>query len=253
MLSNISSQNLLSSAKANNYEEVIEVLAAGTEVVNTNLQDRSGKTALHWAVIHLDPFMTYILLNNFAVNGRENCNIIKPTINIQDYKGATILHLLAKTMNKLKFTNIDNSFYKSDNYIILQILFNYNINVNIQDNKGNTALHYAIYTNKTYSKNIFFVKELLSHGASPFILNNTKHSILDYLNINQSNSAKELIDFIYSNYSDSIALSQIDNKIIIYDTQKLLYNLSYSINENNTINFHFNDQMLLGDNINNNA
>ncbi|HJD55907.1 MAG TPA: ankyrin repeat domain-containing protein [Rickettsia endosymbiont of Pyrocoelia pectoralis] len=194
--------------------------------------------------------MTHVLLNDYAVNTVENDKIIKPNIDIQDCTGATALHLLAA--KKLKFTWCDNTFYHSDNYIILRILFNYNINSNIQDYNGNTALHYAS------KKNSLLTKELLIYGANPFILNNVKYSMLDYLNTKLPYSTKEIINFICSKYPDLIELSRIGNRIIIYNKQKLLHNSSCDINENNTINFDLNDPILLGDieiseNINNNA
>ena len=136
------SKDLLLSARANNNLAIIRILDDTTNTINPNLQDEAGKTALHWAVINLNPLITCYILKYKNID-----------VNIRDNKDCTVLHYLAKTISNLKFTNKDISFYDSDNYIILEALFKCGISVNIQDNKGNTALHYAIC-------NILFYKRI---------------------------------------------------------------------------------------------
>lgn len=195
------SKDLLLSARANNNLAIIRILDDTTNIINPNLQDEFGRTALHWAVINLNPLITCYILKIEKVN-----------VNIQDNTGFTVLHYLAKTINKLKFTTINGSFYKSNNYSILKTLFEYGIDVNIQDNKGNTALHYAICKN-----NFFFIEELLSNNTSPFILNKAGFSILYKLNTKNCNFKDKIIGSLHSKYPESIELGLVDNKIIIYD------------------------------------
>ncbi|XVN40973.1 MAG: ankyrin repeat domain-containing protein [Rickettsia endosymbiont of Argas persicus] len=223
------SKGLLLFARYNYQRSVKEILKDKTDIIDSNLQDKTGKTALHWAVININFFIVQSILEN------KNDNIIKPDINIKDKNGCTVLHYLALTIHNLKFTSTEGSFYKSDNYAILEILFKYNINLDIQDNKGNTALHYAMSKH-----NFFLIEELLDKHANPFILNKSFSSILDNLNITNCNLKNTIIESLCFKYPNFIELLQYIKNITI-----LSYTLSHLKNENNII---FENQTLLGDN-----
>ncbi len=78
---------------------IIRILNDTTNTINPNLQDETGKTALHWAVINLNPLITCYILKYKNID-----------INIQDNRDCNVLHYLAKTISNLKFTNKDISF-----------------------------------------------------------------------------------------------------------------------------------------------
>jgi ankyrin repeat protein len=64
---------------------------------------------------------------------------------------------------------------ENDREDLIELLLQYNTDINVQDIEGDTALHYALYENVSNQT----IQTLILHGADPFIKNNDKQGIFE--------------------------------------------------------------------------
>ena len=69
----------------------------------------------------------------------------------------------------------------------------------------------------------YFIRELITYKANPFVLNKAGFSSLDYLNTEDYNSKKVIIDFLYCKYLDFAKL--VDDKIMLLGDNETLENI----------------------------
>eukprot|EP00833_Pecoramyces_ruminatium_P012873 jgi/Orpsp1_1/1186905/evm.model.d7180000054027.1 len=84
---------------------------------------------------------------------------------------------------------------KMNNYSVVEQLLKKYANTNLIDDKGNTALHYAVG-----AKNIPMIYDLIQHGADPHLKNYGNESALEMA---KCSGNKLVIDAILGNLSDS--------------------------------------------------
>ena len=157
-----------------NNKELIEILLKHN--ANPNGQDVYGNTPLHYCIIE-NNFEIFLLLLQYETTK----NIIN--LNIWNIDGELPLHLVLK-----------NSMENVTNYI--DILINKS-NLSIQDNDGNTCLHYIIKLDlwKLYKTN------LIKKRLDIFSINTQKLMPIDMIN---KNDYDEFINLIIDSYLDRL-------------------------------------------------
>jgi ankyrin repeat protein len=198
---------LLHQSVINNYLLITEKILSNNG--DANIQDFYGNTPLMYA-------FTYNLIEHIKILiNYKNLNF-----NLSNLNGETSLHILLKNLNK--YNNYDD---------IIILLIN-NTDLNIQDNYGNTCLHYIINNNLLEEYlNIFetkllniFIKDNQNISCYDLIKNDKKkiqiiiNSFYNYLQINKN---KLLIDWeIWCSKEETRKLKKLDTnkcKDYIYD------------------------------------
>jgi len=64
---------------------------------------------------------------------------------------------------------------ENDREDLVELLLQYKTNINAQDSKGDTALHYALYANVSNQT----IQTLILHGANPLMKNNDNQDIFE--------------------------------------------------------------------------
>jgi len=144
----------ISAAKRGNATKIKEFIKSG---VNINMQDYDKRTALMLA--SLDGFLIVV---NTLIDAGVN-------VNLTDYQNRTAL-MMAKT-----------------NSIINKILSVDNINVNIQDDKGNTFMMEQLTYNYTPKIIIRLLELLLEKGLDLDIKNNSGRNFYDLIKDKKEN------------------------------------------------------------------
>lgn len=198
--------------------------------VDVNVQDSVGRTPLHAAITQSNSELIEILLERGA------------KVNVLDQQQKTPLHYLATsrvaTINVLKMLLIRGAqidvasstgvtplqlFGDSFNFPCLQYLLNpdnkFAININGQDNQGNTLLHYA--ARKGIVAALAPLSWLKYHNANPNIVNQDNKTCLDeYLNSmgsfeKSSWDIKFLVDLgLKSAFLDDKAKKMLRNQVL---------------------------------------
>ena len=123
-------------------------------------------------------------------------------VSVQNSEGKNILHILAeypiydRNYGLLRYINIFLSYLDAFN----------KIDINTQDNRGNTPLHDAIQ-----SDNFVFANWLIDHGAKTNIKNKDGETVLDLL--------KESIEDLKEEYDDD--LSDLPDNLYMYELKAL--------------------------------
>ncbi|SPR08170.1 ankyrin repeat-containing protein 13 [Orientia tsutsugamushi] len=139
-------------------EEITKLLLERN--ANVTLQDKDGNTPLHFAARNHDFKMTEILLSHG--------NAI---VDMQNNKEQTSLHLASTRPHTYQGAS---ALLSKESLSIAQALLTHGANVNLEDEDGNTALHYA--TNHFHHKEITEI--LLNHGANVNAQNNVGDTAL---------------------------------------------------------------------------
>ncbi|KJV74926.1 ankyrin repeat-containing protein 13 [Orientia tsutsugamushi] len=142
----------------NKQSEITKVLLDRN--ANVTLQDNNGNTPLHVAARNHDFKMTETLLSHG--------NAI---VDMQNNKGQTSLHLASTRPHTYQGAS---ALLSKESLSIAQALLTHGANVNLEDEDGNTVLHYA--TNHFHHKEITEI--LLNHGANVNAQNNVGDTAL---------------------------------------------------------------------------
>jgi ankyrin repeat protein len=146
------------------YDTIVTMLInAGA---NPNIANKKGITPLMYA-IREHQFPIAIQLLNHGVEIEHTCNNGSTPLICACEFWRENKELVNTLLSRYPLVSLDNG----SGIIPLQ---NY---VNHQDNKGNTALHYAIRNG--YQNNVYL--ELLKRGANPHLKNNLGKSVMDIL------------------------------------------------------------------------
>lgn len=122
-------EKLFISVKEHNHKALTELLKQGT---NPNTKDQKGRTPLHYAFQNNDRIASTLLLNKGA------------DINAQDNDGRSPLHMYY----------LNNGFKEDkDKEIFILFCIKYNANFNLQDNQGQTIIHYSTKDSFLYNAN----------------------------------------------------------------------------------------------------
>lgn len=200
----------------NNYNALTLILQYQT---NINIQDRLGNSALHSAIMIKNTSMVELLLK------------YKPNINLRTKTGDTPLHLACNF----------------EQYQIAKMIIDLHPDVNLTDYENElTPLIYSVSLNR-----LDFVKLLLTHGADPNIQdqfgNSSLHycvydnhsELFDYI-VNNSN-----VNFNNTNINGQTPLHIVLDTTLLSDSNKLFYidksisktNLNIQDNNGNTCLF----------------
>lgn len=160
------------SVLVNNRELIAILLKNGA---NPNAQDIYGNTPLHYSIIE-DNFEVFLMITKSTITQ----NIIN--LNVWNIDGETPLHLVLKNDTQNIDSYLETILSKS--------------NLTIQDNEGNTCLHYLIKLKlwKSYKKYIITKK------LDIFTLNDKKISPLDLINMTNKNDYDEFIEMVVDSY-----------------------------------------------------
>lgn len=74
---------------------------------------------------------------------------------------------------------LHNASWRAEYEIVILLLKQKNININIQDNNGNTPLHYAAFSRRDKKKIKKIKKLLIEHGADVKLKNKKSKAPLD--------------------------------------------------------------------------
>lgn len=179
-------------AIAQNNIEIVKILVK--ENINPNHQDYIGNTVLHYTISlgYLDIFHyiitayslaksnILIYFENINSNTKNNSNVYYINPNLVNLDGLTFLHMMLYSYSE-----------HYDKYIIKILEF---IDINYQDNSGNTILYLLVELN-IWQK---FVSILEKRKLNIFIVNNENKDI--YSMINNNNTFINLVAKSYYNY-----------------------------------------------------
>ena len=207
----INNENLLQLAIMYQNYEIINLLIDKVNNIN-NQENNYGLTALHQSIVlNRNNIFEKILLNN-------------ANINIQDYHGnSPLIYLVIEKNNNLlqlflKYDNINYNLTNIDGntalHIMLENVTEYSENIIekliietdliIQNNNGDTCLHYLIINDLLLK----YKKVLINKELNIFIKNSKNISCFDLINNNN-----ELINIIVSSYYNYLKNNK--NKLII--------------------------------------
>uniref|UniRef100_A0ABD2X3J5 Uncharacterized protein n=1 Tax=Trichogramma kaykai TaxID=54128 RepID=A0ABD2X3J5_9HYME len=120
---------------------LLELSRKYNQWVHLNIRDGSGNAPVHWAVRRGNCRVFQLLLKKGADPNRT------------DKDGSTPLHIICEQ-------------YQDNDVFLNPFLEDYKVNVNAQDKRGNTALHFALRNN-----NYKLVQSLLYNKANPNLAN----------------------------------------------------------------------------------
>jgi len=163
----MSSEEIFLLIKKNEFKKLEEIFKTNNNI-DLDIHDKNYNYIIHYLIIFNQIDLIKILLNK---------NI---RLDVLDFDGRTILYY------PIKFN------YKE----LFSILIEYNKKIigisiiDIKDNLGNTALHYATVLN-----NIDIVKQLIDNNADPLIRNNDNDNVL---HVALKYNRNEIIEYIIS-------------------------------------------------------
>lgn len=135
---------------------------------SVNKRDYKGRTPLH--LLCLDYRATKKTFSNVKALINQGADLFA-----LDNNGMIPLHTFSSRMKRFRIRN------KYSRKTALLLALKSQKKINLQDNFGNTALHYAVAS----GADDIFIKFLLSQGADPFIENNQRKAAFHYLDFAQ--------------------------------------------------------------------
>lgn len=196
-LVNENGQTGLMLASQNGKIDMVELLI--TFKVDLDKVDKDSSTALHYACIrNYDIIVTMLIFSGANLNIANRKGITPLMYAICEHKFPIAIQLLNHSVEIERPCSNGSTpliyacqFWRKNNELVNTLLSRYPLvsldtgsktitrqnYVNHQDNKGNTALHYAIRYG--YQNNVYL--ELLKRGANPHLKNNLGKSVMDIL------------------------------------------------------------------------
>lgn len=161
---------LENTCKQKSYNDIINMIAEGVYI---DARDNSGNTGLFIACQYNDIYLAEILLrNNIDINIKNSDN--ETALHYAIYENNNdMVSLLIKynadinCKNNFGLTPLMICCKENLDYCMIMSLINSGVNLDLQDNDGNTALHYASINNR-YD----VIGLLLLNGADKYINNN---------------------------------------------------------------------------------
>lgn len=150
-------------AKADSHIERMKYLL--TKKINPAIAEEEGNSGLIWAIANASNTMALFIINTLKKG---------EYLNVQDFNKKTALHLaIAKGYEKL---SKQGDVLEHTNFEIVEALLKHAAKVNIQDEHGNTPLHYACYR-----RDEKMIKALMEKGADPTLKNGSGKTPLEVL------------------------------------------------------------------------
>lgn len=172
----------------------------GEATVNTTSAADEGNSALHWAFLHGDTSAITVLLNQKDIdiehrNDQGVTPIFSAVMSETPFQETELLIKAGANLNASR-THINTTpLHEAVAYgkhKITRALLAKHVNINLQDNKGNTALHYSVIFN-----NVSDCRKLITAEANRHVRNSLQRTPLDMANLTgQTEMAKLLTQTI---------------------------------------------------------
>lgn len=222
-MDNNKTEELVKAATTKDFDKLKQLLQEGVDI---NSQDSQGRTALMMSLVpNFRDNNVFNLLNTSAENNDEKITqfLIEngANVNIQNNRGDTALIFAIELSNnnaakllieKGADVNIINNkkqnalFYtpNDENYAsvieMMKMLIDAKINVNQQDEQGDTILMKLVRSGKPYAQ-IQYFQLLLDNGADLNLKNISGHDALDEAYANKDNLDRAIIELIEKSLS----------------------------------------------------
>jgi len=133
--------------------KIIKLITHNTTTLNINIQEAiNGNTALHISLLRNWEKITYFIFTKYFIIPLISETFPLLDIHCQNGKGVTIFHIILTSISM----NFDNSL------ITLFLLLIPHVNLNIQDNNGNTSLHlFFLYNIFEFLMNNNYILDIL--------------------------------------------------------------------------------------------
>ena len=170
------------------------------DLIDGNIQDNSGNIFYHYFINNIINFKSITSdIEKNIINANKIFSNIKWNINIYNIDGNTPGHIF--------FSNI--IFFSKSNLNILINWISENIDMNIQNFKGESILYLVIKNN--YWKNISNI--LVNKKLDIFIIIEGKETIFDYL---EKNDYRKFLDIVTQSYLNLLTTNSSSSKWIEY-------------------------------------
>lgn len=222
-MDNNKAEEFVKAATTKDFDKLKQLLQDGVDI---NSQDSQGRTALMMSLIpNFRNDNVFNLLNTNAENNDEKITqfLIEngADVNIQNSRGDTALIFAIELSNKNavkllieKGANVNVTNNKKENALfytpndenqatvleMMKLLIEAKINVNQQDEHGETILMKLIRSGKPYAQTQY-IQLLLDNGADTSLKNISGHDVLDEAYANIDNLDREIIEIIEKNLS----------------------------------------------------
>ena len=222
-MENDKSEELVKAATTKDFDKLKQLLDSGVDI---NTQDSQGRTALMMSLVpNFRNDNVFNLLNTSAENNDEKITqfLIEngADVNVQNNRGDTALIFAIELSNKNaakllieKGANVNITNNKKENALfytpndenhatvleMMKMLIEAKINVNQQDEQGDTILMKLIRSGKPYAQ-IQYIQLLLEKGADSSLKNISGHDVLNEAYANIDNLDREIIEIIEKNLS----------------------------------------------------
>jgi hypothetical protein len=222
-MDNNKAEEFVKAATTKEFDKLKQLLQDGVDI---NSQDSQGRTALMMSLVpNFRNNNVFNLMNTSADNNDEKITqfLIEngADLNIKNNRGDTALIFAIELSNKnavelliKKGANVNITNNKKENALfytpndenhatvleMMKMLIEAKINVNQQDEQGDTILMKLIRSGKPYAQ-IQYFQLLLDNGADSSLKNISGHDVLDEAYANIDNLDREIIEIIEKNLS----------------------------------------------------
>lgn len=222
-MDNNKAEELIKAATTKDFDKLKQLVEQGIDI---NAQDSQGRTALMMSLVpNFRNNNVFNILNTSMENNDEKITqfLIEngADVNIQNSRGDTALIFAIELSNKNaakllieKGANVNVTNNKKENALfytpndenqatvleMMKLLIEAKINVNQQDEHGETILMKLIRSGKPYAQTQY-IQLLLDNGADSSLKNISGHDVLDEAYANIDNLDREIIEIIEKNLS----------------------------------------------------
>jgi ankyrin repeat protein len=156
-----------------NNKKIVKLLY--NKGIDINMQDINGNTALHYTIINSDYESMIFMLQHNNIN-----------VNIWNLNGDTPMHLVLENINNSSHDYIEGLITKT--------------NLTLQNNTGNTCLHYLVKLNLWK----MYYDVLVNKKLDILLINSDNMSCIDLINMNDYD---EFIEMVYESYYNMLGKS----------------------------------------------